>query len=101
MSSEQAPIIFQFKHIPTHFYSFCDDSVGLSQIKVTAPTRIINRVISFYYFSTLNFEIPAVLIFQLEVYYKADRLLTGLTAQQIGTPVRCAGLVATYIALIP
>ena len=31
--------------------------------------------------STLNFGIPTVLVFQLEVYYKVDRLLTGLTAQ--------------------
>ena len=37
----------------------------------------------FYLNSTLNFEIPPV--FQLEVYYKVDRLLTGLTAQQKGT----------------
>ena len=36
----------------------------------------------FYLNSTLNF---AVLVFQLEVYYKVDRLLTGLTAQQKGT----------------
>ena len=28
---------------------------------------------------------PPVLVFQLEVYYKVDRLLTGLTAQQKGT----------------
>ena len=39
----------------------------------------------FYLNSTLNFGIPSVLVFQLEVYYKVDRLLTGLTAQQIGT----------------
>ena len=39
----------------------------------------------FYLNSTLNFEIPPVLVFQLEVYYKVDRLLTGLTAQQKGT----------------
>ena len=36
----------------------------------------------FYFDSTLNFGIPTVLIFQLEVYFKVDRLLTGLTAQQ-------------------
>ena len=30
----------------------------------------------------------AALVFQLEVYYKLDRLLTGLTAQQIGTTAR-------------
>ena len=35
-----------------------------------------------YLNSTLNFGIPTVLVFQLEVYYKVDRLLT---AQQKGT----------------
>ena len=30
---------------------------------------------------------PSVLVFQLEVYYKI-RLLTGITAQQKGTPAR-------------
>ena len=39
----------------------------------------------FYLNSTLNFGIPPALVFQLEVYYKVDRLLTGLTAQQKGT----------------
>ena len=44
----------------------------------------------FYLNSTLNFGIPPVLVFQLEVYYKLDRdrLLTGLTAQQKGTTSR-------------
>ena len=42
----------------------------------------------FYLNSTLNFGIPPVLVFQLEVYYKLDRLLTGLTAQPKGTTVR-------------
>ena len=43
----------------------------------------------FYLNSTLNFGIPpvSVLVFQLEFYYKVDRLLTGLTAQQKGTMV--------------
>ena len=41
-----------------------------------------------YLNSTLNFGIPPVLVFQLEVYYKVDRLLTGLTAQQTGTTTR-------------
>ena len=41
-----------------------------------------------YLNSTLNFGIPPVLVFQLEVYSKLDRLLTGLTAQQKGTPAR-------------
>ena len=39
----------------------------------------------FYLNSTLNFRIPPELVFQLEVYYKVDRLLIGLTAQQKGT----------------
>ena len=38
----------------------------------------------FYLNSTLNFGIPPLLVFQLEVYYKVDRLLTGLTARQKG-----------------
>ena len=39
----------------------------------------------FYLNSTLNFGILPVLVFQLEVYNKVDRLLTGLTFQQKGT----------------
>ena len=39
----------------------------------------------FYLNSTLNFGIPPVLVFQLEVYHKVVRLLTGPTAQQNGT----------------
>ena len=42
----------------------------------------------FYLNSTLNFGIPPILVFQLEVYYKVDRLLTGLTAQPKGTTAR-------------
>ena len=42
----------------------------------------------FYLNSTLNFGIPTALVFQLDVYYKVDRLLTGLTAQQKGTTAR-------------
>ena len=36
----------------------------------------------------LNFGITLVMVSQLEVYYKLDRLLTGLTAQQKGTTAR-------------
>ena len=36
----------------------------------------------------LKFWILPVLVSQLEVYYKVDRLPTGLTAQQIGTTAR-------------
>ena len=39
----------------------------------------------FYLYSTLNFGIPPVMVFQLEVYYKVDRLQIGVTAQQKGT----------------
>ena len=35
---------------------------------------------SFYYCTTLNLEILAALVFQLEVYYKVDRVLTDHTA---------------------
>ena len=42
----------------------------------------------FYLNSTLNFGIPLVLVFQLEVYYKVDKLLTGLIAKQKGTTDR-------------
>ena len=42
----------------------------------------------FYLNSTLNLGIPPVLVFQLEIYYKVDRLLTGPTAQQKGTTAR-------------
>ena len=42
----------------------------------------------FYLNSTLNFGIPPLLVFQLKVYYKADRLLTGLIAHQRETTAR-------------
>ena len=42
----------------------------------------------FYLNSTLKFGILPVLVFQLEVYYVVDRLLTGLTALQKGTSAR-------------
>ena len=38
---------------------------------------IINYLEIFYLNSTLNFGIPPELVFQLEVYYKVDRLLTA------------------------
>ena len=46
------------------------------------------RVEMFYLNSTLNFGIPPALVFQTEVYYKVDRLLTGIIAQQKGTTAR-------------
>ena len=42
----------------------------------------------FYLNSTLNIGIPPVLVFQHEVYYKVDRLLTCLTVLQKGTTAR-------------
>ena len=38
-----------------------------------------------YLNTTISFEVLPVLVFQLEIYCKVDRLLTGLTAQQKGT----------------
>ena len=46
----------------------------------------------FYLNSTLNFG-----IFQVEVYYEVDRLLTGLTAQQKGTTARWCSFNNTFI----
>ena len=43
----------------------------------------------FYYITTLTFEVPPLLVFQLEVYYKADRLLTGLDGIQINISTYC------------
>ena len=48
-------------------------------------TAVIKQIELFYLNSTLNFGILAVFVFQLEVYYRADRLQTGLTSQQKGT----------------
>ena len=42
--------------------------------------RVLVSLEMFYLNYTLNFGIPPLLVFQLEVYYKVDRLLTGLTA---------------------
>ena len=51
--------------------------------------QLINKLIELFYLnSTLNFGMPTVLVFQLEVYYKVDRLLIGLTAQQKGITAR-------------
>ena len=45
----------------------------------------LNYLEMFYLNSTLNFGIPPVLVFQLEVCYTVDRLVSGLTAQRKGT----------------
>ena len=41
----------------------------------------------FYLNSTLNFVILPILVIQLEVYYKEDRLLTGQTALKKEQPL--------------
>ena len=51
---------------------------------VTSITIVRDVLFEFH----LNFGIPLVFVFQLEVYCKVDRLLTGLTAQQEGTIAR-------------
>ena len=59
--------------------------------KTTSPRdqKLCTFVLEMFYLnSTLNFGIPPVLLFQLEVYYVVDRLLTGPTAQQKGTTAR-------------
>ena len=48
----------------------------------------LEKIEMFYLNSTLNSGIPPVLVFQLEDYYKVDRLLIGLSAQQKGTTAR-------------
>ena len=53
------------------------------KIKIQVKTFLM-----FYLNSTLNVGIPPVLVFQQEVYYKVDRLLTGLTVQPKGTTAR-------------
>ena len=60
---------------------------------------MLKKLEMFYLNSTLNFGIPLVLVFQLEAYYKVDRLLTGLTAQQKGTPARCIQIKHLYACL--
>jgi len=45
-------------------------------------TNINHKLESFYHWNTLNFSIMPIFVSQSEVYYKVDRLLTDLTAQQ-------------------
>ena len=54
--------------------------------KVTIRYKKVEQKLEMFYLnSTLNIGILPVLVFQLEVYFEVDRLLTGLTAQQKGT----------------
>ena len=56
--------------------------------KIKNVMASVNQIEMFYLNSTLNYGILPVLVFQLEVYYMVDRLLTGPTAQQKGTTAR-------------
>ena len=55
----------------------------------------------FYLNFTLIFGIPPLLVFQLEVYYKVDSLLTGLTAQQKGTTSRWYSNKTSLVLVFP
>ena len=73
---------FWWKYISIHKYTMKYLKIWFSSMKI----KIIVEM--FYLNSTLNFGIPPVFVFQLEVCYKVDRLLTGITAQQEGTIAR-------------
>ena len=97
-------IFFPLKDVLTNFLSGCGQMELKKQDLQPEKLRLTKRkfpqlwmsslvsdtgdIESFFYYSTLNFEILAALVFQLEVYYNVDRLLTGLSAQQIGTTAR-------------
>ena len=68
--------------------SFLSVRIGDENNKKYDFNYLKSKIELFYLNSTLNFGIPTVLVFQIEVYYKVDRLLTGLTAQQKGTAAR-------------
>ena len=63
----------------------CAQNRSRTTNKNNKPSFIDRDVVFEFQNSTLNFGIPPVLVYQLEVYYKVDRLLTALTAQQKGT----------------
>ena len=74
------------------FRSWLPEYEYRSTLKIVNSFQIIlmwkTLIEMFYLNSTLNFGIPPVLVFQLEVYYMVDRLLTGLIDQQKGTTAR-------------
>ena len=89
----QPPAVFFYLRLGFHSES---KDVEVNRFKDTKSLRfaiifnssgmiISNTLEMFYLNSTLNFGIPPVLVYQIEVYYEVDRLLTGLTAQQKGT----------------
>ena len=76
-----------------HFWEGFSNHVSVSLLIYNSDC-IVNEMIltsieMFYLNFTLNFGIPPVLVIQLEVYYKVDSLLNGLTTQQKGTTARC------------
>ena len=82
MTNRTFPVKEGSSHFLTFFFSV--------QLLTTPPKGLLRTDLELFYLnSTLNFGIPIVFVFQLEVvYYKTDRLLTGLTAQQKGTTAR-------------
>ena len=66
------------------FTTFMGNTFLQNQMNIACMLMILFLVELFYLNSTLNFRILPVLVFQQEVCYRVDRLLTGLTAQQKG-----------------
>ena len=60
--------------------ALCCKSIDYDDLHGSDTSKL--EVEMFYLNSTLNFGIPPVLVFLLEVYYKVDRFLFSLTAQQ-------------------
>ena len=72
-----------------HITIDCNQTIPAISDSNRGPTStLLYQIEMFYLNSTLNFGIPPVLVFQLDVYYKVDRLLTGPNAQQKGTAAR-------------
>ena len=65
-------------------YSLCIRHGFNSELDNVDKITVYEKLIELFYLnSTLNFGLPTVLVFQLEVYYKVDRLLTGLLLNKL------------------
>ena len=64
---------------------FGDMQVSVLRARVWKRRGIFPVILLLFSLNSLKFGIPPALVFQLHVYYKVDRLLTGQTAQQKGT----------------
>ena len=92
MSDTSRGVRIRFKHqkiflVDQQWYLIWDslDTInpkGMNKERPIFRRQIAKIDVMFYLNSTLNFGIPPVLVYQLEVYYKVDRLLTGLPAQK-------------------